>query len=69
MKSDNLKKNYYGHLLTALKAFKTEIGLRHCLTTLKVFNPQKRRQYCLKVFTKKDLHHFLETLKGFNFEK
>ena len=36
-----LKKNYYGHFLTALKAFKTERELHHCLTTLKVFNSEK----------------------------
>ena len=56
MKSDHWKKNYYGHFLTALKASKTEIELHHC-------------HHYFKVFFKKKLHHFLETLKGFNFEK
>ena len=70
MKRDHWKKNYYGHFLTALKAFKTERELHHCLTTLKVFNPEKRRHHCLKVFnTEKGLHHLLRTLKVFNIEK
>ena len=73
MKRDHWKKNYYGHFLTALKAFKTERELHHCLTTLKVFNSEKGLHHLfrtLKVFNiEKELHHFLETLKGFNFEK
>ena len=36
-----LKKNYYGHFLIALKAFKTKRELHHRLTTLKVFNSEK----------------------------
>ena len=79
-----LKKNSYGHFLTALKFFKTQTELNHCLTsffllkkglccfltTLKVFNPEKRHYHYLKVFnTKKGLHHFLSTLRVFNIEK
>ena len=37
-----LKKNSYGHFLTALKAFKTQRELYHCLTALKVFITEKR---------------------------
>ena len=70
MKRDHWKKNYYGHFLTAIKAFKTERELHLCFTTLKVFNPEKRRHHCLKVFnTEKGLHHLLRTLKVFNIEK
>ena len=61
-----LKKNSYGHFLTALKVLKLKEnsttvlrllkflilkkGLRCFLTTLKVFNPEKRHHHCLKVF-------------------
>ena len=37
-----LKKDPYGHFLTALEAFKTQRELQHCLTTLKVFSTEKR---------------------------
>ena len=80
------EKNYYGHFLKALKAFKTEKELYHCLKTLKVFNsekdaitvikfliPKKDFITCFGLLTfltlRKDLHHFLETPKGFNFEQ
>ena len=57
----------------ALKAFKTQKELYHCLTTPKVFNTEKGHHHfltTLKVFTvEKGLHHFFETLKGFIFEK
>ena len=73
MKRDHWKKNYYGHFLTALKAFKTDRELHHYLTTLKVFNTEKGLHHLLrtlKVFNiEKELHHLLETLKGFNFEQ
>ena len=72
MKRDHWKKRslFYGHFLTAVKAFKIERELHHCLTTLKVFNPEKRRHHCLKGFnTEKGLHHLLMTLKVFNIEK
>ena len=61
-----LKNSSYGHFLAALKAFKTQRELHHCLAalqffntkkghrwfimTLKVFNPEKRRHHCLKGF-------------------
>ena len=65
-----LKKNYYSHFPTALKAFKTEIELHHCLTTPKVFNSEKRFHQYRKVFnTEKRLHHLLKTRKVFNIEK
>ena len=55
-----LKKNSYGHFLTALKALKTQREVHHCLTALKVFNTEKRHHHCLKVFnTEKGLHDFL----------
>ena len=64
------KKNYCGHFITALKAFKTERELNHCLMTLKVFNPEKRRHLCLKAFnTGKGLQRLLRTLNIFKTEK
>ena len=33
-----LKKNSYGHFLTALKVFKNQRELHHCLTALNAFN-------------------------------
>ena len=70
MRRDHWKKNYYSHFITALKAFKTERELHHCLMTLKVLNSEKRRHHCLKVFnTGKGLRHLLRTPKIFNTEK
>ena len=70
MKCEHWKKNYYGHLLTALRALKIERELHHCPTTLKDFNPEKRRHHCLKAFnTEKGLYHLLRTLKVLNIEK
>ena len=55
MKRDHWKKNYYGHFLTALKAFKTERELHHCLANLKVFNSEKDAITVLKfLMPKKD---------------
>ena len=42
-----LKKNSYGHFLTALKAFKTQRELHHCLTALKGFNFEKWLRHIL----------------------
>ena len=65
-----LKKNSYSDFRTALKAFKTQRKLHHCLTALKVFNTEKRHHHCLKVFnTVKGLHYFRRTLKVFNIAK
>ena len=70
MKRDHWKKNYYGHFITALKAFKTERELHHCLMTLKVFNAENRRHHCFKVFnTGKRLQHLPRTLHIFKTEK
>ena len=37
-----LKKNSYGHFLTAIKAFKTPRELHHRLTALRAFNTEKK---------------------------
>ena len=39
--TNELKKNSYGHFVTALKDFKTQRELHHCLAALKVFNAEK----------------------------
>ena len=55
MKRDHCKKNYYGHILTTIKAFKTERELHHSLTTLNVFNSEKDAMTVLKfLMLKKD---------------
>ena len=64
------KKNYYGHFLTALKAFKTERELHHCLTTLKVFNSEKDAITVLKfLIPKKDFITCLGLLKFLTLRK
>ena len=65
-----LKKNYYGHFLTALKAFKTKRELHHCLTTLKVFNSEKDAITVLKfLIPKKDFITCLGLLKFLTLRK
>ena len=64
IKHDHWKKNYYGHILMALNAFKTERKLHHCLTTLKVFNSEKDAITVLKfLIPKKDFITCLGLLK------
>ena len=57
----------------ALKAFKTQKELHHCLTTIKVLTLKKvLRQFFMTfkfVNAEKELHRFLTTLKVFNTEK
>ena len=59
-----LKKNSHGHFLTAVKAFKTQRELHHCLAALKVFNPEKDTITVLKfLIPKKDSITFLRLVK------
>ena len=70
MKRDHLKKSYYGHILTALKAFKTERELHHCLTTPKVFNSEKGAITVLKyLIPKKDFIICLGLIKFLTLRK
>ena len=69
MKHDHWKKNYYGQFLTALKAFKTERELHHCLKIPKDFNSEKDA-ISLKVFnTEKRFHRLIKTRKVLTLRK
>ena len=64
MKHDHWKKNYYGHFLTALKAFKTERELHHGLKIPKDFNSEKDAITVLKfLIWKKDFIAWLRLVK------
>ena len=66
-----LKKDYYGHILMALKAFKTERELHHSLTTLNVFNSEKKDAIIVLKFLipKKDFITCLGLLKFLTLRK
>ena len=71
MKPGHWKKNYCGHILTALKAFKTERELHHSLTTLNVFNSEKKDAIIVLKFLipKKDFITCLGLLKFLTLRK
>ena len=71
MKRDHLKRTLTVIFLRFLKLLKLKENSTTALRPLKVFNSGKRHHHCLKVFNTERglLHHFLETLKSYNFEK
>ena len=70
MKRDHWKKNFCDHILTALKAFKTERELQHSLATPKIFNSEKDAITVLKcLIPKKDFITCLGLLKFLTLRK